>query len=80
MNMQIFALRTHALSDRTAQVLCLAADAEHAQIFRAYPDRPAVRTSLSANVLLRYAAARRLGVPMRCVPMPLNPAEGHSGP
>ena len=67
MNMQIFALRTDGLSARTAQILCRAADAEHAEFFREGPDRPAVCASLAANVLLRYAAARTLGVPMRAV-------------
>lgn len=67
MNMQIFALRTHALSGETARRLAPAADAPHAETFCAYPDRSAVRTSLAANVLLRYAAARMLGRPMRGV-------------
>lgn len=67
MNRQIFALRTDGLSAREAQILCRAADAEHADLFRAYPDRPAVRASLAANVLLRAAAARMLSVPMRAV-------------
>ena len=67
MNMQIFALCADALSEQTARRLLPAADAAHAEAFRAYPDRIAVRTSLAANALLRYAAARALGVPMRDV-------------
>ena len=64
MNLQIFALRTDGLSARTAQLLSRAADAEHAEAFRAYPDRPAVWQSLAANVLLRYAAAQMRGCAM----------------
>lgn len=67
MNTQILALRTDGLSDLTAQTLCRAADAYHAELFRSYPESAAVRTSLAANVLLRYAAARVLRVPMRDV-------------
>ena len=67
MNMQIFALDVHALSAQTARRLCPAADTAHAEAFCAYPDRGAVQTSLAANALLRYAASRVLGVPMRSV-------------
>lgn len=67
MKLQIFALRTDGLSGETAQLLCRAADARHREVFRAYPAGGAVWTSLAANVLLRYAAARMLGVPMRDV-------------
>ena len=67
MNMLIFALHTDGLSEKTARALYPAADAPHADAFRAFPDRIAVQTSLAGNVLLRYAAARALGVPMRDV-------------
>ena len=67
MNMQIFALRTDSLSDEAAQLLSRAADAEHSERFRECANHRAARTQLAANVLLRYAAAQALGVPMRRV-------------
>lgn len=67
MNLQIFALGTDGLSEQTARRLCPAADEKHADAFRSFADRQTARASLAANVLLRYAAARTLGCPMRGV-------------
>lgn len=67
MNLRIFALGTQELREETARLLCPAADAYHADCFRAYGARQTAQVSLAANVLLRYAAAQMLSVPMRCV-------------
>ena len=67
MDLHIFALHTDAMTARDAQTLCRAADEAHAQAFRTSADRPGAQTSLAANALLRYGAARVLGVPMRAV-------------
>lgn len=64
MNLRIFALGTQELREETARLLCPAADAYHADCFRAYGARQTAQVSLAANVLLRYAAAQMRGCAM----------------
>lgn len=64
----LFALRLDApLTDRQAEILCLASDGEKAHRYRTAQARKAAQMSLAAQVLLRYAAAQVMHIPMRDV-------------
>ena len=75
MNLRIFALHTDAMTAHDARSLCRAADVSHVERLETHADRVGARTSLAANVLLRYGAAQVLGVPMRDV----TTASGENG-
>lgn len=57
----------HGLTRRQGAVLCKAADAQKRARYAQYPDRKAPQHSLTAQALLRMAAARELHMPARQV-------------
>lgn len=61
----IFALKTdEPPSESVCETLCLAAEASKVRLYRTASARTRAIQSLAAQVLLRYGAARVMGVPM----------------
>lgn len=64
----LFALRLDAsLTEMQGDILCLAADSAKRERYRTAAARQAAQLSLTAQVLLRYAASRVMEIPMRQV-------------